>query len=326
MQDRGFSAVEWNRKIQDIVVGRVELHTVVSEEIVAESSNAGKAAAAEESESDGSESEDSRSMSDDEGESMDSAAAPKDKRNLTGGEAMLRNMPDEDETTVAKRKAVQSVMQDRSLSVLERIKKIQDIMSGRVELPRVVAAEEPASTASRRQSRETKKSAKSSESEDSRSNRRNGIDRDDSQKGVYSSNIIDANEAETSRVDVGAGANAVRKDAPEGSLSASASRRAKRDLTEGDLPDSRERMNAVWGIAMGEARPFPPRPPQMVSKSESKNENHRPNKNAAPLNARLPFNDGGMRTAINDQWKQRMIAVHPRSRDDLLDILLATVR
>jgi hypothetical protein len=213
--------------------------------------------------------------------------------------------------TQAKRKAVQSVMQDRSLSVLERIKKIQDIISGRVELQRVVAAEEPASTASRPRSRETKKSAESSESEDSRSNRRNGIDRDDSRKGVYSSNINDANKSETSWVEAGAGANAARKDAPEGSLSASASRRAKCDSVEGDLPGSREWTNTVWSIAMGEVRPLPPRSPPMVSKSESKNENHRPNKNAAPLNARLPFNDGGMRTAIADQWKQRMIAVHP---------------
>jgi hypothetical protein len=323
MQDRGFSAVERNRKIQDIMAGRVELQTVASDEVAAESSNAGKAAAAEESESDGSESEDSRSMSDDEEESMDSAAASEDERNLTGGEAMLRDMPDEDETTLAKRKAVQSVMQDRSLSVLERNKTIQDIMSGRVELPRVVAVEEPANTASRRRSRETKKSAESSESKGySRGKRRNGIDRDDSRKGVYSSNINDANEAETSRVDVGAGAIAARV-APDGSLSASASRRAKRDSIEGDLPGVRERTNAVRGIAMGEARPLPPRPPPMVSKSESKNENHQPNKTAAPLNARLPSNDGGLRTAIADQWKQRMITVHPRSHDDLLDILLA---
>ena len=98
--------MERNKKIQYIMAGRVELHTVVREDIAAESSNAGKAAAAEESESDGSESEDSRSMSDDQGDSMDSAAASEDERNLTGGEAMLRNVPDEDETTLAKRKAV----------------------------------------------------------------------------------------------------------------------------------------------------------------------------------------------------------------------------
>jgi len=140
---------------------------------------------------------------------------------------------------------------------------------------------------------------------------------------VYSSNINDANKAETSRVDAGVGANAARKDAPDGSLSASASRRAKRDSIEGDLPGVRERTNAVRGIAMGEARPLPLRPPPMVSKSESKYEKHQPNETAAPLNARLPSNDGGLRTAIADQWKQRMIAVHPRSHDDLLDILLA---
>ena len=61
---------------------------------------------------------------------------------------MLRDMPNEDDTTLAKRKAVQSAMQDRSLSALERNKKIQDIMAGKVVLLRVVAAKGPASMAS----------------------------------------------------------------------------------------------------------------------------------------------------------------------------------
>ena len=126
----------------------VKLPPMVREEVVAKLSNAGKAAAAEGSESDSSESKYSGSMSDDEEESMDSAAASKDERILTGGEAMLHNMPNEDDTTLAKRKAVQSVVQDWSLSVLKTNKKIQDIMAGKVVLPRVVAAKEPASTAS----------------------------------------------------------------------------------------------------------------------------------------------------------------------------------
>ena len=57
---------------------------------------------------------------------------------------MLRVMLNKDDT---KSKAVQSVMQDRSLSALERNKKIQDVMAGKVVLLRDVAAEEPASLA-----------------------------------------------------------------------------------------------------------------------------------------------------------------------------------
>jgi hypothetical protein len=57
----------------------------------------------------------------------------------TGGEAMLVDMPDEDNTALAKRKAVQAVMQDKSLSSVERNKQIQDIMAGKVALPKIDA-------------------------------------------------------------------------------------------------------------------------------------------------------------------------------------------
>ena len=62
----------------------------------------------------------------------------------TGGEAMLVDMPDEDNTALAKRKAVQAVMKDRSLSLVERNKKIQDIMAGKVELPKLAFADRKA--------------------------------------------------------------------------------------------------------------------------------------------------------------------------------------
>ena len=65
----------------------------------------------------------------------------------TGGEAMLSDMPDEDNKALAKRKAVQAVMQDKSLSPVERNKKLQDIMSGKVELPPVPDAKKPATKA-----------------------------------------------------------------------------------------------------------------------------------------------------------------------------------
>ena len=303
MQDRGLSAADGNRKIQDIMAGRMKLPPVASKVVVAKLSNAGKAAAAGGSESDGSEGKYSGSMSDKEEESRDSAASSKDERILMGGEAMLRDMPNEDDTTLAKRKAVQSAMQDRSLSALERNKKIQDIMAGKVVLPRVVAAKGPASTASCCLSHKEKRNAEGSESKGcSRCNRRNGMDRANSWEGEYSSNINGANEAETegsekadididdSRADVSAGANAAREGAPNDSPNASASfRRAKHDSIKGNPL-------GVQSIATGNAR---------------------------PLYARLASNDGGMWTAIADRWKQRMIAVHPRSHDDLLDILLA---
>ncbi len=119
------------------------------EEVTAKSLNTGKAVASEGSESNGLESKYSGSMSNDKEESMDSPAASKDERILTGGEAMLRDMPNKDDTTLAKCKATQLVVQDRSLSALERNKKIQDIMAGKAVLLRVVAAKELASRASR---------------------------------------------------------------------------------------------------------------------------------------------------------------------------------
>ena len=110
---------------------------------------------------------------------------------------MLRVMLNKDDT---KRKAVQSVMQDRSLSALERNKKIQDVMAGKVVLLRVVATKELASTASHCQSHREKRNAESPESEEY--SRRNDIDRANSQKGVYSSNINDAKEAETQGLEI----------------------------------------------------------------------------------------------------------------------------
>ena len=55
----------------------------------------------------------------------------------TGANAMLTDMPDETDTALAKRRAIQTVMQDKSLSPQERNAKIQEIMSNRVELPPV---------------------------------------------------------------------------------------------------------------------------------------------------------------------------------------------
>merc|ERR1719253_2432949 len=71
-------------------------------------------------------------------------SVPKDEAAAVGGampeagkgaNAMLIDMPDETDAALLKRKAIQQVMKDGSLSGPERSKKIQDIMAGRVEQP-----------------------------------------------------------------------------------------------------------------------------------------------------------------------------------------------
>jgi len=146
-----------NGKIQEgiVVGGRTELSPMMageSEEVAAMSPNADGETAVEESEA----SEYSRSMRDDDEESMDPFASSGEDEDedeeggahsedegkyaeeetpsigeFTGANAMLTDMPDENNTTLAKRRAIQSVMQDRGFSAVERNRKIQDIMAGR---------------------------------------------------------------------------------------------------------------------------------------------------------------------------------------------------
>ena len=60
---------------------------------------------------------------------------------VTGANAMLTDMPNKDSTALAKRSAIQSVMQDQDLSATDWNRKIQDIMAGRVKLPPVASKE-----------------------------------------------------------------------------------------------------------------------------------------------------------------------------------------
>ncbi|KAL7486263.1 hypothetical protein ACHAW6_011860, partial [Cyclotella cf. meneghiniana] len=105
MRDSSLSAVDRNKKIQDVMAGRVEL-PILSSKVradppVIESQNV-----------------------------LHRHAEPAP----TGGEAMLTDMPDENDVVLAKRKAVQIVMKDSSMGAVEKNKKIQDILAGRVEL------------------------------------------------------------------------------------------------------------------------------------------------------------------------------------------------
>lgn len=70
---------------------------------------------------------------------QDETASPNNvsQNGSTGAEAMLTDMPDENSIALAKRKAVQNVMTNKSLTAIERNKRIQDIMAGKVELPKV---------------------------------------------------------------------------------------------------------------------------------------------------------------------------------------------
>ena len=57
-----------------------------------------------------------------------------------GGEAILRDMPDEDDIALAKRAAIRSVMKDLTLSSKERQEKIREIVSGKAMLPMTAAS------------------------------------------------------------------------------------------------------------------------------------------------------------------------------------------
>ena len=148
------------------MAGRVGLLPMMGEdgEVAMMSPSAGGETAVEESKSDSSASRFSQSVCNDNEESMDPFASSREDDNEKGGEhsndegeyaeeeiphireviganAMLINMPDRDNTALAKRRAIQSVMQDRGLSAADRNRKIQDIMAGRVKLPPVASKE-----------------------------------------------------------------------------------------------------------------------------------------------------------------------------------------
>eukprot|EP00985_Skeletonema_marinoi_P009287 scaffold4313_cov66-Skeletonema_marinoi.AAC.1 len=105
MKDKSLSAGDRNKKIQDVMAGRVELPKVESKP------------------------KSSPPPAKSTGDASDAQ--------LTGGEAMLTDMADEDNKALAKRQLIQQIMKDKSLSAGDRNKKIQDVMAGRVELPKV---------------------------------------------------------------------------------------------------------------------------------------------------------------------------------------------
>lgn len=147
---------------------------------------------------------------------------------------MLVDMPDETNLALAKRKAVQAVIKDKSLSAVQRNKKIQDIMAGRVDLPKVLpkvdtsGSTKPAEQAKAKPTKEKASTMASSASE---------------------------------------------------------------TITEND---------------------------QSCRKTHDSSE-----LNQGHAFKRLASHDNGTPTAIAFEWKQKMMAVHPKSHDNMFDVLLA---
>ncbi|KAL9179665.1 hypothetical protein ACHAXT_008955 [Thalassiosira profunda] len=174
---------------------------------------------------------------------------------LTGGEAMLQDMPDEDDAQLAKRQLIQQIMRDSSLTPAEKSKKMQDVMAGKVELPKVETKEPPVTEAPK------EKSGTEVESEGPASP--GGSDGD-------------ANAAESS--------NAAR-------------------------PAAMVKANATQKAPLG----------QEASANVSTNAIAQPPKSGGKRQSTVV----SARNAIAAEWKRRMMAVHPRAHDNLLDVLLA---
>ncbi|KAL7548105.1 hypothetical protein ACHAWF_011392 [Thalassiosira exigua] len=288
MKDSSLNTKEKNKKIQDVMAGKVALPKVKRKAQKAEEKpqpasprrggeNAGASGASwgkaelEEVSMDGSE---SGGSSDDD----DDAGAP-------GAEAMLRDMPDEDDVARAKRAAIQEVARDASLGPAERTKKMQDIMAGKAKLPPPPPRKSESKPSS--PSRKSKSKPPPRIDEERRPPRR---------------------EEETASANAGAGA------------SRGESRGDKRTAKRADGQDGRK-----------------PAPPQAVREAAAKSGDVKtaprqksPKKQSTATKGdkrsamrRQQSYDGGARAALAQEWKERMTAVHPRSHDDPLDVLLA---
>eukprot|EP00581_Thalassiosira_minuscula_P009710 CAMPEP_0183709706 /NCGR_PEP_ID=MMETSP0737-20130205/5694_1 /TAXON_ID=385413 /ORGANISM="Thalassiosira miniscula, Strain CCMP1093" /LENGTH=1745 /DNA_ID=CAMNT_0025937873 /DNA_START=28 /DNA_END=5265 /DNA_ORIENTATION=+ len=438
MQDRSLSPVERNKKIQDIMAGRIELPKVEpkkespppAQPAENKAGGGGRGGGGgnrrrgpsrrppKEEESDSSkESKASTRNSEDDTATSASPASPaaassnEDGGELTGGEAMLQDMPDETNAALAKRKMIQSVMQDRSLSAVDRNKKIQDVMAGRVELPKVEPKKAPPVTMAAakpvaNQTRRTQEEEDESDSEESYS------ESDDEEDGssVYSesesessgsqggssassseqdSSANDVGEGASDAAEGGDGANAMLRDMPDESDTQLAKRFAIQGVMKDKSLNPQERTKMIQDIMAGKVKLQPPpqkskppspapSPPKKAAKSapppnnerrskkqqnrakddndsepmpKTQQEERKPKLNSnGAVNGKLPTTqvnkkanvtsssrspngtsprsrensyDGGARTAVAHEWKLRMMATHPRSHDNLLDILLA---
>lgn len=326
MQDKSLNGVERNKKMQDIMAGRVELPKVepraggtkkdpslkVAAANLHKKMSAVRSASSEvrASRATTPESSDSNSDSSDSGSSYEEDSNlgssventdPTDKAESPaavgagGADKMLTDMPDEDETALAKRRAIKKIMQDRSLGGSERMKMMQDVMAGRVELPKVEPRVEPV------------KESRSPPPPPKRSKSPPPSKRPKSPQPTLKAQSTAARKSRDQRV-------LKKKDSND-------SNREKSAKSAEIEPGSKS-----VGASKGKLQSFPSGRAKPEVKATAKGTTTTKNKNAANSMRLLPIDVGGIlqtRNAMSREWKERMTAIHPRSHDDPLDVLLA---
>ena len=122
MQEKSLSAQERNKKIQDIMSGRVALPKVDRKRKTPKPTTSDQSHGK-------SDRMDSRTTT------ATGTPTSASESESTGAEAMLSDMPDESDTALRKRQLIRDIMQNENLSAMQRNQKIQDVMAGKVELP-----------------------------------------------------------------------------------------------------------------------------------------------------------------------------------------------
>ncbi|KAL7496859.1 hypothetical protein ACHAWT_005649 [Skeletonema menzelii] len=251
MKDKSLSAGDRNKKIQDVMAGRVELPKVEPKPKSPPPTN---------------------------NSTEEGGDAP-----LTGGEAMLTDMPDEDNKALAKRQLIQQIMKDKSLSAGDRNKKIQDVMAGRVELPKVepkpAQTEPPSANVDELVSAKPKKP-----------------------KRVKSKSPPTVGDEERKKA-----LQAIMMDT---SLSAPERQQKIQEIMEGKKPSEAAPPASVVQVQGTGNSNIAQKVRERKSKQRRKN-------SAADQEGAAPTN------MIAQEWKRKMMEPHPRSHDDLLDVLLA---
>ena len=265
MRDKSLSATDRNKKIQDVMAGKVELPKVEQKSI--------------------SKSKSARKHPPLPPTSRSSKASP---AQLTGGEAMLTDMADEDDKALAKRQLIQQIMKDKSLSASDRNQKIQDVMAGRVELskevPKSAQAAAPASENEKQPEPSKPKKGKRVKSKPAPTTGKKD-EGNNEKKMALQTVMMDSSLSEPER-------QQKIQEIMEGgksSKTAPPTNEVKEQPTNGNAA-VKERKN---------------------NKSKQRRKDSMDSTGMAPTNM------------IAQEWKKKMMEPHPRSHDDLLDILLA---
>jgi len=250
----------------------------------------------------------------------------------SGANAMLTDMPDETNAALGKRLLIQAVMQEKSLSAQERNKKIQDIMSGRVELPKV----------DRRRKTQTPTTN----------------DQSHGKRDQMNSRITTATGTSTAASNSeSTGAEAMLTDMPDENDTALRKRQLIREIMQNKNLSAMQRNQKIQDVMAGRVElpslrekdppslEIPEAIPNNIDKerespgalknssglstgSQVKSDQRHESSRSSGRSRRRKSNSfrRESQTSTNvvaHEWKKRMMAVHPKSHDDLLDVLLA---